>query len=146
MGPSGINFRTIAFYNTYNTGVRSKSSCRGLLKKFDILIVPCQYVPLLVVFVMDNVKNFQTHLSIHGADTKNRALLYRSVINLTCFQMSVFYAGTNIFSNLPTMILNLRDDKFHFKVALWKYLFGQSYYLITEFQMYRRDETYGCNL
>ena len=27
-----------------------------------------------------------------------------------------------IFNSLPTRILNLRDDKFHFKVALWKYV------------------------
>jgi hypothetical protein len=27
-----------------------------------------------------------------------------------------------IFNSLPTRILNLRDDEFHFKAALWKYL------------------------
>lgn len=67
---------------------------------------------------MDNVKNFLTILSIHGVDTKNRALLYRSVTNLMCFKRGVFYAGINIFNSLPTRILNLRDDEFHFKVAL----------------------------
>ena len=92
-------------------GVGSKSSCRGLFTKFDILTVPCQYVFLLMVFVMDNVENFQTKLPIHGVDTKNKVLLYRPVTKLTCFQKGVFYAGINIF-------LNLRHDEFYFKGAL----------------------------
>jgi len=71
----------------------------------------------LTVYVVDNVANFQTNMLIHDVDTKTRALMYRPVTNLTCFRgvLLCWY----IFTSLPTRI---RDDEFHFKVILWKYL------------------------
>lgn len=39
---------------------------------------------------MDNMADFQTNLSIHGVDTKNRGLMNRPFTNLTCFQRGDF--------------------------------------------------------
>ena len=35
-----------------------------------------------MVSVIDNLKNFQTNLSIHGVDVRNKAVLSRSVTSL----------------------------------------------------------------
>ena len=84
------------------------------------------FFSLMVLFVY-NLSNFQTILSIHAVDTRNKALLSRSVTGLVRFWRVVFYAGIEILNSLPSSILNLRDHKFHFKVILRKYLITHSF-------------------
>jgi hypothetical protein len=92
-------------------GVRSRCSCRGLFKKLDILPVPCQYIFSLMIFVVDNLGSFQTNLTVHGLNTRNRTQLHRPIANLSCFQKGVSYAAVKIFNSLPSNISNLRNDK-----------------------------------
>jgi hypothetical protein len=99
-------------------GVGSRCSCRGLFKRLDIFLVPCQYIFSLVAFVVDNLGSFQTNSLVNGLNTRNKTQLHRPVPNLTCSQKGVSYAAVKIFNNLPTSIANLRHDKKQFKSAL----------------------------
>jgi hypothetical protein len=47
----------------------------------------------LMVLLGDNLEYFQSNLSMHGMDTRKKALLYKTLTNPTCFQKGVFYAG-----------------------------------------------------
>jgi hypothetical protein len=87
-------------------GVGSRSSYRSLrvFKKLAILSVPCQY-RFSLMFVVDNLKNFQTNSSIHGVDTRNKTQLHRPITNLSYFQKSFFYARLGIFNSLPSNIV-----------------------------------------
>jgi len=51
-------------------GVGSRCSCRALLKKLDILPVPCTYVFSLMVFTVSNLDNFQINSVMHRANTR----------------------------------------------------------------------------
>jgi hypothetical protein len=115
-------------------GVRSRCSCRGLFKKLDILPVPCQYIFSLMLFVVDNLGSFQTNVTVHGLNTRNKMQLHRPVTNLSCFQKGVSYAAVKIFNRLPSSISNLRNDKKQFKSALRRYLMTHCFYSINEFQ------------
>jgi len=53
-----------------------RSSCTDLCKKFDISPALCQYIFSLMVLLGDNLEYFQSNLSMHGMDTRNKALLY----------------------------------------------------------------------
>jgi len=46
--------------------VGSRCSCRGLLKKLDILPVPYEYVFSLMMFTVNNLDNFQ--INCHAQD------------------------------------------------------------------------------
>jgi hypothetical protein len=92
-------------------GVGSRCSCRGLLKRLDILPVPCQYIFSLTTFVADNVGSFQTNSFVHGLNTRNKTQLHRPFAILTRFKRGVSYAVVKILNSLPTSISNLRHDK-----------------------------------
>jgi hypothetical protein len=114
-------------------GVRSRCSCRGLFRKLDILPVPCQYKFSLMIFVVDNLGSFQTNLTVHGLNTRNKMQLHRPIANLSCFQKGVSYVDVKIFNSLAPSISNLRNDN-QFKSALRKYLMTHCFYSINEFQ------------
>jgi hypothetical protein len=119
--------------------VASRSSRRSLVKKLDILHVSCQYMFLLVIFIVDNLENFQTNSTIHGVDIRNKTQLHRPIANLPCFQKGVSYTGIKIFNTLHSSISNLRKDRLHFKVELRKYLLAHSFRSLAEFLMHRKD-------
>jgi hypothetical protein len=115
------------------SGLGAKSSCRNLFKKLDILPVPCQHIFSFMLLVVDNQKNFQTNLSMHGLDTRNKNQLYLSIVNLSCFQRGVSYCAMKIFNSLPTNIKDLRNDQMKFKLERHKYLTTHSFYSFAEF-------------
>jgi hypothetical protein len=87
-----------------------------------------------MTFVVDNVGSFQTNLTVHGLNTRNKTQLHRPIANLSRFQKGVSYAAVKIFNSLPSSISNLRNDKKQFKSALWRYLMTHCFYFINEFQ------------
>ena len=97
--------------------VGANSSCRNIFKKLDILPVSCQYILSLIVFVVDNQKNFQTNLSVPGLDTRINNLSYSLVANLSCFQRCVSNSSVKIVNVLPNNIKNLRNDRVQFKIV-----------------------------
>ena len=114
------------------SGVGTKSSCRGLCRKFNILPVVCQYILSLMLFIVDNQNNFQTNLNIHAINTGNKNQLHFPSASLSCFQKGVFYSGIRIFNSLPDNIRNLRNDKVQSKRSC-KNISLLTLYSITEF-------------
>jgi len=98
------------------SGVGSKSSCRNLFKKLDILPVSCQHILSLMMFVQNKQKTFQTILSVHGVDTRNKNQLYLPISSLLCLQKGVSYSAMKIFNRLPNNIKNHRNDRVHFNL------------------------------
>jgi hypothetical protein len=48
----------------------SRTSCRRLFKKLEILTVPSQYIYSLMGFFIGNQENFQTNSSVHNINTE----------------------------------------------------------------------------
>jgi len=89
---------------------------------------------LVMNFVIKNQEIFQTNLSIHNINTRNK-LLRRPNANLSCFQKSTFYAGIKIFNSLPPSVTIVKNDKVKFKATLRKHLHTNSFYYVDEFFM-----------
>ena len=85
------------------------------------------------MFVVNNLESFQTNSSVHGMNTRKKTHLHRPAANLACLQKGVSYSCIKIFNSLPTNILELKNDKLHFKVALQKYLITHSSISIEDF-------------
>jgi hypothetical protein len=101
--------------------------------KVDILRVSCQYILSLMMFIVDNKKNLQINLSVHGLSARNKNQLHLPIANMSCCQRGVSYSAMKIFNSLPNNVKNFRNDSVHFKIVLCKYLIYHSFYLLTEF-------------
>ena len=116
-------------------GAQPRTSCTSLFKQLEILPVPCQYMLLLMNFVINNQEIFQTNSSIHDISTRNRHHLHRPNANLSCFQKSTFCAGIKFFNSLPPNVTILKNDNSKFKETLTKCIYTHSLYSVDEFFM-----------
>ena len=76
------------------SGVGPRSSCISLLRKLSILPIACQYILSLMLFIVDNRKDFLTNACVHGLVTRNKNHLYLPVLSLPCVQKSISYSGS----------------------------------------------------
>ena len=49
-----------------------RSTCREVLKKLDILTVPCFYIYAFVLFTFKNPNIYQTNTSVHCRNTRQQ--------------------------------------------------------------------------
>jgi hypothetical protein len=52
--------------------VKNRVSCRELFKKFNILPLGSELLPLLLLFVVDNTEKFQSNSDIHNINTRHK--------------------------------------------------------------------------
>lgn len=71
-----------------------------------------------MAFVIDNQKNYQTKLSVHALNARNKNQLYLLIVNLSSFQRVDSCCTMKISNSLPNNIKNLRNDKLKFKIDL----------------------------
>jgi hypothetical protein len=121
------------------SGAEPRASCRGMLRKLEILPVPCQYILSLMLFIIDNPNHFQTGSEIHGLHTRSKNQLFIPNTNLTSDQKGITYSGIKTYIILPSIILNLKNDRKQFKNELYRYLLNNSFYSVKEFLEFSRD-------
>jgi hypothetical protein len=119
------------------SGARPRSSCRSVFRKLNILPIACQYILCLMLFIVENQKDFLTNAYVHSLDTRNKNNLYLLVVSLSCVQKGVPYSGVNIFNSLPSNIQSYKNARKRLKNKLHGYLIIHSFYSITEFVEYR---------
>jgi hypothetical protein len=69
--------------------VGARSSCRSLFRKLNILPIACHYILSLMLFMVDNQKEFLTNAYVHCLDTRNKNHLYLPIVSLPCVQKAV---------------------------------------------------------
>ena len=119
-------------------GVKSRNSCRDLFKRLQILTFPCEYIYSLINLITNNEEHFQTNADVHSVNTRHKHCLHKPTANLSCFQKSAYYAGINIFNNLPSDLKGLMNEKARFKIALKRYLNTHSFYSVDEYLVSRK--------
>jgi hypothetical protein len=92
-------------------GVGPRSSRRSLFRKLNILLIACQYMLSLMLFIVDNQKDFLTNATVYGLDTRNKNHLYLLVVSLSCVHKGVSQSGVKIFNSLPSNIQSYRNDR-----------------------------------
>jgi hypothetical protein len=75
----------------------------------------------LINFIANNKEHFQTNADVHS-NTRHKHYLHKPIANLSCFQKNTYYAGTNIFNNLPSDLKILMNEKAQLKTAQKRYL------------------------
>jgi len=115
-------------------------SCRRLFRKLNILPIACQYILSLMLFIVDNQKDFLTNAYVHDLNTRNKNHLYLPVVSLSCVQKGVSCSGVKIFNSLTSNIQSYRNDRKRFKNKLYRYLIIHSFYSIIEFLECKTDK------
>jgi hypothetical protein len=111
-------------------GVGPTHSCRELFKQLSILPIPCVYIFSLMMFLVNNLDNFQPNNSMHGVNTRNKECLHKPFMHLTSFQKGVYFSGVKLFNSLPKNIVDKKHDKKLFKIVLCSYLLNYSFYSV----------------
>jgi hypothetical protein len=88
-------------------GVKSKSYCRELFKRLQILTFPCEYIYSLTNFITNNEELFEMNADVHSVNTRHKHYLHKPIVNLSCFQKGANYAGIRIFNGLPSDLKGL---------------------------------------
>jgi hypothetical protein len=63
---------------------------------------PCEYIFILMNFVINDQELFQTNSAKRNVNTRDRDHLHTPVASLSCFQKSGYSAGIKIFNSLPS--------------------------------------------
>jgi hypothetical protein len=122
-------------------GIKPWNSCRDLFKRLQILPLPCEYTFSLINFIINSQEHFQTNSAVHSVNTGNKHHLHRPIANLSCFQ-KIAYSGIKIFSNLPSSLKSLTNEKAQFKVVLKRYSNTHSFYFVDEFLLSKNDASF----
>ena len=115
------------------SGVGLRSSCRSLLRKLQILSIACQYILSLMLFIVDNQKDFLTNVYVYGLDPRNKNHVYLPIVSLSCVQKGVSkFLGSKSLIAFQALY-SRRNDRKRFKTKLYRYLITHSFYSNTEF-------------
>ena len=83
----------------------------------DILSTARQKVVSLMLFIVDNQKDFPTKAYVHRLDTRNKNHLYLHIVSLSCVQKGFPYSWVKIFNSLPSNIQSNRNDRKRLKTS-----------------------------
>ena len=72
------------------SGIGLRSSCTNLFRKLNILPIACQYILSLMLFTVDNQKDFLTNAYVHRLATGNKNNLYLPVVSFILFSKRSF--------------------------------------------------------
>jgi hypothetical protein len=123
-------------------GVKPRNSSRDLFKRLRISPLPCEYIFSLINSIIHNQERFHANADVHSVNTRKKHQLHRTIANLSCFQKSAYYAGINIFNNLPSGLKSLMNAKAQFKVAPKLYFHTHSFYSVDEFLLSKNDASF----
>jgi hypothetical protein len=134
---SNIIFRLQTRIIRIIVGIRGRDSCREHFKKLKILLLQSQYIPSLLLFVVDNGDYFKVNSEIHNINTRNKLNLHLPISNLSVYQKGTYYSGIKMCNSLPSQIKDLSHNRNKFKRALKNLLYFHSFYTL--------DEYFSCN-
>ena len=64
-------------------GAQPRTSCTSLFTQSDIIRIQCQYILSLTNFIINKEENFQTNLSVHSINTRNKHHLHKTNAGLS---------------------------------------------------------------
>jgi hypothetical protein len=116
------------------TGLGSRTSCRDLFKKLQILPLRSLHIFSILLFVIKHKKLFITNYDSHNIETRQCVSLhFPNTQTHTLYQNGVYFTGIKIFNKLPTYLKELVGFPKIFKISLKKYLVSHCFYKVDEF-------------
>jgi hypothetical protein len=118
-------------------GCRSRTSCRNLFRKLEILPLASQYISSLLLFVVNNINLFLFNSDNSTKTTRQSINLYQPLTNFAVCQKGVYCMGIKVYSNHPLHIKETSNNPRKFKIGLKQFLHTYYFYTINEYLQYR---------
>jgi hypothetical protein len=84
---------------------KSRTSCRNLSRRLEILPFVSQYIFSLMLFVVENKNLFILNSENHTTNTRKSNNFHQPITTLTMYQVAVYYMGSiKVFNNLSSYI------------------------------------------
>ena len=115
------------------TGLSSRTLCKTLFQRSELLALCLQYILSLKKFLSQNLKIYTFNSTIRGFNTRNKLQLHKLSTTLTTYQKGVYYDSINIFNKLPEYIAESVLRKTSFTSNLKKYLTDKAFHSIEEY-------------
>jgi hypothetical protein len=80
-----------------------------------------------------NKNQFLVNPEIYHTDTRQHANFHQPSVNVTKYQMGVYYLGVKVFNTLPSYTKTQFDNPKKFKAVLQKFLCKNSFYSLDEY-------------
>lgn len=115
-------------------GLDYRSSSKNQLKQLDLLPIPCLYMSILSSMnsVISNPDMFQTNLSVHSLNSRQKHHLQRPTICFSSIQKRVTYSATEVSNSSPPHIITFLNNKQQFNHALTDHLIILAFYSLEE--------------
>jgi hypothetical protein len=115
-------------------GLSPRTSCRGGIKKLDILTVRSLYIFALIMFVVNNLGSYQAT----SPRTRQKNQLYLPLVKFSSIQKGVIYSSIKIYNNLQPNVLKHHDDIMAFKsikllINIWLLFLTVIFYITITF-------------
>ena len=115
------------------TGSSSRTSCKPLFQKLELLTLFLQYIISLTRFLSQNLEIYTFNSTIHDFNTRNKLQLHKLSTTLTLYQKGAYYDSIKIFNKLPIYIAESVLRKKCFVSNLKKCLIDKAFYSIEEY-------------
>jgi hypothetical protein len=108
--------------------------------KLNILPIACPYILSLILFIVDNQKDFLTNACAHSLDTRIKHHLYLPIVSLSCVQKGVSYSAGKALIALQAMRRVIEMTGKDSKTGYTDTIFIHSFYSVTEFLECKLDK------
>jgi len=103
-------------------GLTSRTSCKPLFQRLELLTFSSQYILSLVRFLLQNLEIYTYNCTIHGFSTRNKLQLHKPSTTLKIYQKGTLYDSIKIFNKLLEYIAeSVLRKMFHIK---FEYVFN----------------------
>lgn len=97
-------------------GVHSKTHCKPLFVELGILTLPSMFVLACLLYVKENIDDYQICTNIHSYPTRNCSNIYIRKCKYSRTTNSFVYISVQLFNSLPQEVKNLSISVFARKV------------------------------
>lgn len=118
------------------TGISLRESCREHFKKLKIITLPSVYILQSLLYIKENILDFNLRSDVHIYNTRQKSLLNEDFTRLTKVQNSFKYIGMKLFNKLPP---NTDISLHRFKSVVQEWLTNHAFYSIEEFESCKDD-------
>jgi hypothetical protein len=106
----------------------SRTSCKTLFQKLEILTLTSQYTLSLMRLLSSNLEIYKFNTSVHNINTR-----HKPATRLTMYQSSVYCNSINIYNQLPDDVAELVSNKKCYLQQLKKHLTAKPFYSVEEY-------------
>jgi len=113
-------------------GVNSRTSCRQLFKKLNILTLSSLYILEVTCFIRKHCQSLELNLNVHCHNTRRKTDIHKKSCRTNVYKTSVINMGTKIYNKLPDYMKEIDNYK-SFRNKLKSFLFQHTFYSVEEF-------------